>query len=110
MQASNYSEAIPPLTRALTIETNNYTARFDRAIAYLCSDQLDRALNDYRILLRVFPKSFKIYYGLGEIAWRRKDTNSAIRYYELYLTNSVPESEETKTIATRLQSLLPPSP
>jgi tetratricopeptide (TPR) repeat protein len=110
MQTSNYSEAIPPLTRALMIDTNNYTARFDRAISYLCSDHLDQAQIDYQVLVKVFPKSFKLYYGLGEIAWQRKDTNSAIRYYQLYLSNSIPDLGETKTIAARLQSLLPPSP
>jgi predicted Zn-dependent protease len=110
MQMTNFSQAIPPLTRALSIDSNNYTARFDRAIANLCLDQLDQAQQDYRILVRVFPGSFKVYYGLGEIAWRRKDTNAAIRFYRLYLTNSVPESPEAKMIAERLQSLIPAPP
>ncbi len=110
MQMTNFSQAIPPLTRALSIDSNNYTARFDRAIANLCLDQLDQAQQDYRILERVFPGSFKVYYGLGEIAWRRKDTNTAIRYYRLYLTNSAPESPEAKMIAERLQSLTPAPP
>ncbi|MGD0615309.1 MAG: tetratricopeptide repeat protein, partial [Verrucomicrobiota bacterium] len=110
MWMSNYSKAIPPLTRALSIDSNNYTARFDRAIANLRLDQLDQAQQDYRILEIVFPSSFKVYYGLGEIAWRRKDTNAAIRYYRLYLTNSIPETQETKMITERLQSLTPAPP
>ena len=110
MEITNYLEAIAPLSRALSIDSDDYTARFDRAIAHLYLGELDQAQQDYRILERVFPGSYKVYYGLGEIAWRRKDTNSAIRYYRLYLSNSVPESPEAKSIADRLQSLSPPQP
>jgi Flp pilus assembly protein TadD len=110
LQVSNYPAAVVPLTRVLSVETNNTVARFNRAIAYLCDNQLDRAQHDYQILEKFFPGSFKIYFGLGEIAWRRNDTNEAIRYYRLYLTNAVPEAEETKLIAQRLHSLTDPSP
>ena len=110
MQMGDYEQAIAPLTRAFTLQTNNYTALFNRAIAYLRFDKLDESQHDYEALLRMYPNSFKIYYGLGEIAWRKKDTNTAIRYYELYLTNSVPESEEAKMISSRLQSLQPARP
>jgi tetratricopeptide (TPR) repeat protein len=110
LQNSNYAAAIPPLTRTLSIEPNNSAARFNRAIACLLDDQLAQAQEDYLLLEKIFPNSFKVYYGLGEIAWRKKETNAAIRYYRLYLTNSVPESDESKLISDRLQSLTPHSP
>ena len=110
MQIGNFTNAIPPFTRALSIDTNNYTARFDRAIAYLRNDQLDQSQRDYLVLEKAFPNSFRIEYGLGEIAWLRKDTNAAIQYYQLYLTNSISNSEEAKQVAERLQSLTSGSP
>jgi tetratricopeptide (TPR) repeat protein len=110
LQTGEYAHAIPPLTLALSIDTNNQTARFNRAIAYLRGNQLDEAQKDYEVLEKYFPNSFRIYYGLGEIAWRKSETNRAIHYYELYLSNSVPNSEEARLINERLQSLNPPSP
>jgi Flp pilus assembly protein TadD len=114
IQLGNFKEAIGPLTRALSLETNNYAVQFpaqlDRAIAYLRADRLAEAEHDYLTVLKINPNSFQIYYGLGEIAWRRKDTNAAIANYQLYLTNSVPDSDEAKMISERLQSLQPGAP
>jgi tetratricopeptide (TPR) repeat protein len=104
MQANAYNEAIEPLTRALTLQSSNYTALLYRAISYLRSDQLEAAQKDYESLQRIFPATYQIYYGLGEIAYRRKDTNAAIRSYEAYLTNSVP-IEEGKFVSQRLKEL-----
>jgi len=104
MQVNAYTEAIEPLTHALTLQDTNYLARFYRAISYLRSDQMDAAQKDYEILQPTFPSAYQIYYGLGEISYRRKDTNAAIRYYEAYLTNSVP-IEEGKFVRQRLKEL-----
>jgi tetratricopeptide (TPR) repeat protein len=104
MQVNAFDQAIQSLTRALALETNNYTAQFYRAISYLRSGQLEAAQNDYEMVQRAFPTTYQVYYGLGEIAYRRKDTNTAIRYYEAYLTNSVP-IEEGKFVSQRLKEL-----
>jgi Tfp pilus assembly protein PilF len=43
---------------------------------------------------------YRAYYGLGEIAYRRKDRAKAIEYYQKYLeevTQQTPEAEEVKT-------------
>jgi protein O-GlcNAc transferase len=105
LQLGDYPEAIQPLTRVLAVQTNNYPAMLNRAIAYLRSDQLDAARADYETLQKVFPRQFQIYYGLGEIAYREKDTNAAIRYYELYLANAIPNSQESKFITERVAQL-----
>ena len=114
LQSGRFEEAIPPLTKALALETNNYTVQYaamlDRAIAYLQANRLDEAQKDYETLLRQNPGSYRLYYGLGEIAWRKHDTNSAVHYYELYLTNSVYGSEEARTVGERLASLKSQSP
>jgi hypothetical protein len=48
--------------------------------------------------------------GLGEIAWRRKDTNAAVHYYELCLKNLPVESKQAQFFADRINSLKAGSP
>ena len=105
IQIHDNPTAITALTTALSIDTNNATAKLNRAIAYLDSNKLDEARQDYTELEKLFPSVFQIYYGLGEIAWRNKDTNNAVRYYDLYVANAPAETDEAKTIVERLQSL-----
>jgi tetratricopeptide (TPR) repeat protein len=107
LQMTNYAQAISPLTRALEL-TNNNAALLNRAIAYLRAGQLDESQQDYLRLQQEAPKAFAVYYGLGEIAYRRKDTNSAIQFYQSYLTNVVngsPNAEEIKFVSQRLTEL-----
>lgn len=101
----NYDEAIRNLSRVLALDTNNFAGLLNRAIAYLRSDQLDAARKDYETLQRLRPDAFQIYFGLAEIALRRQDTNMAILHYENYLTNAVPEAEETRQVIQRLKAL-----
>ena len=105
IQLNDYPAAIEVMTHLLTLETNNANARLNRAIAYLRNDQLDSAAGDYELLQSQFPTSRQIYYGLGEIAYRRKDTNLAIQHYEAYRSNAAPETAESKFVEQRLQEL-----
>ena len=107
MRMGSNDDAIAAFSRAVEVKTNNYLARWDRAIAYLRTDKLDAAQRDYEALLAAFTNSVPVYYGLGEIAWRRKDTNAAIRYYEQYLTNAPAGSKETEFVSNRLSQLMP---
>ena len=104
LQMGDYSNAIPSLTRSLEL-TNVFGARFDRACAFLLSGRLDAAEADYKEILRLFPTSYRAYYGLGEVAWRNKDTNAAIRYYQQFLANSAPRTEGYGLAVARLRSL-----
>jgi tetratricopeptide (TPR) repeat protein len=114
LQAERYDEAILALTHLLTVETNmtdaHNTALLNRAIAYLKSGKLDEAQQDYETLQKSFPTAFRIYYGLGEIAYQRRDTNAAIRNYQLYLTNSPANPEEIDSVRGRLKELRPGYP
>ena len=117
IQLGDYERAIPALTSVLTLGTNSnqrldtyYKAHLNRAIALLGCNKLEEAQHDYESLQKVFPTAYPVYYGLGEIAWRQKNTNAAIRNYELYLTNSVADSDEAKLVAERLTSLRSTSP
>ncbi len=119
LQIGAFQEAIPALTRVLQLETNtasewHNSALLNRAICYLRSDQLDDAQRDYEALQKAFPTFFPAHYGLGEVAYRKKDTNAAIRSYQLYLatvpTNAPDRQAEIKLVRERLAELRPGSP
>jgi tetratricopeptide (TPR) repeat protein len=105
IQLKDYDAAIAALTRVLSIQTNNPPALFNRALANLDSDKLDAALADYETLGRTYTNSFQIAYGLGEIAWRRHETNEAVRNYEIYLATAKTNTAEATNIIQRLNSL-----
>ncbi len=108
----NYPEAIESFTRAINLETNNYRAILYRGIAYLRSEQLDKAREDYETVQRQFPKEPTIDFGLAEIAYQRKDTNTAILHYQSYLDNAPAGTAEAKLVTERLAELkgTPPQP
>jgi hypothetical protein len=51
-----------------------------------------------------------VFYGLAEIAYRKKDLNTAVDNYERYLANSKEETEEVKQVKERLAKLKSASP
>ncbi len=115
LQLSAYDKALPPLTRVLDLETNSNSelynsALLNRAIVYLRAGRLDASQRDYEALQKNYPTACQVYYGLGEIAYQKKDTNAAIRSYQLYLTNSPPGNTETNFIIARLKELKPGPP
>jgi tetratricopeptide (TPR) repeat protein len=109
LQLKDYNRAIPVLTQILSQEADNSTALFNRAIAYLGVGRLDEAQADYEKLNRTFTNSFRINYGLGEIAWRKHETNNAIKFYKLYLASANPDTDEATNILRRLRQLQSPS-
>jgi tetratricopeptide (TPR) repeat protein len=116
LQLNRYAEAIQPLTKVLEMETNNfskahYLAQFMRAKAYLGLDKLPEAKQDYIQLSQALPKEFPVYYDLGEIAYREKNTNAAIQYYQLYISNAPTNFiDDLKLVNTRLAELKRASP
>ncbi|HYG35201.1 MAG TPA: tetratricopeptide repeat protein, partial [Clostridia bacterium] len=111
LQLNEFGPAIDALTRLLNLETNTTStvrqlSLFMRARAYMGSDRLDLAQKDYEILAQALPNEFPVYYDLGEIAYRKKDTRAAIRNYELYLKNAPTNFvDDIKLVNTRLQEL-----
>ncbi|MCX6892520.1 MAG: hypothetical protein NTX51_13500 [Verrucomicrobia bacterium] len=100
-----YDKAIPPLTRALAVESNNPYALMNRGIANLRCGHLDDAQGDYEALQKTLPTSSRINYGLQEIAYRKKDTNAAIRYCRVYMANAQTNTAEAKIVIDRLKEL-----
>jgi tetratricopeptide (TPR) repeat protein len=105
IQIKAYDNAIAALSHLLSIQTNNNDALFNRAVAYLLSDQLDAARADYTKLGETFTNSYQVAYGLGEIAWRKHETNAAIKNYEAYLTTAKTNTAEATNIIGRLKAL-----
>jgi len=110
IQVGAFEQAIPPLTKVLALEATNHSALLNRAIASLRANKLEAAQRDYEVLQKAFPTAFQIYYGLAEVAWQRKDTNAAIRNYQLYLANAQTNTTEAKFVSDRLKELKSGSP
>jgi tetratricopeptide (TPR) repeat protein len=112
VQLHQFDKAIEPLTTYLNTYTNDFSLRhwnalMNRAISYLQTDRLDDAEQDYQTVLKASRPMFQIYYGLAEIAWRKQDTNAAIRNYQLYLNSSPANPDEVKLVQARLKQLRP---
>ena len=105
LQLKAYDEAIARFTYLLSLHTNNYAARFNRAVAYLQLGQLDAAQRDFEQVAQAVPWTYQPWFGLAEIAYRRKDAPAAIGYYQRYLTNSPPDTEEARLVISRLKEL-----
>ncbi len=110
LQLKDYDPAIAALTRVLSLQPDNSNARFNRAVACLRSDRLDDARADYEKLDQTYTNSFRIEYGLGEVAWRQHRTNDAIKYYNRYLANANTNTAEATNVIQRLRQLRGRSP
>lgn len=102
-------QAVPILGQIISAQPTNWLAFFNRAIANLSIGNLSEAARDYGVITNNVPKAFSAYFGLGEIAYRNKDTNAAIVNYKLYLTNELGQANpaEVKSVQARLKELAP---
>ncbi len=105
LQLKQYDDAITAISHYMEIVTNDPTARFNRALAYLQSDHLPEARQDYSALQITYTNSFQVAYGLAEVAWRTQNTNEAVRNYQLYLANAPTNTTEATTVRERLAQL-----
>ncbi|MBW8864529.1 MAG: tetratricopeptide repeat protein, partial [Verrucomicrobia bacterium] len=105
IQIGAWEDSIKAMTRVLDVQTDNVNARFNRALAYFQSGKLDEARVDYNALQTTYTNAFPIAYGLGEIAWRKKENAEALRNYEIYLANAPTNAPEFSTIRERVTQL-----
>ena len=106
LRGGDFSNAIPVLTHVLSL-TNVYAARLYRGMAYRRTRQWDAAEADYQELLRRFPGSYQPYFGLGEVALDRGNTNAAIQCFQQYLSKAPTNQVEYQQVAARLKALQP---
>ena len=67
---------------------------------------LDAAKKDYdELLKRYTTTNFKVYYGLGEIAYQKKEWRAARDYYKEYLRYAPPALPEVNTIRARYEEV-----
>ncbi|MCX8109492.1 MAG: tetratricopeptide repeat protein [Verrucomicrobiae bacterium] len=100
-----YTNAIATLDKLLSLDPNSAPALLNRAIAYLQIGNLDRAKQDYEAVYKVAPDSFQVLYGLAEVAYRRNDTSTALKFYQQYLKHAPKDTDEYKQIAQRVSEL-----
>jgi Flp pilus assembly protein TadD len=105
IQMKDYAGALPPLNKLLAKNPRNAAALLNRAIAQLQAGRLDEARQDYEALRGLVPESYAVYFGLGEIAWRKQDRAAALRHFETYLKYGIPGTEEYKAVAERVRQL-----
>jgi tetratricopeptide (TPR) repeat protein len=97
LEKGEYQKAIIPLDRAIELHPLNWAAIRNRAIAHLRMDNLKAAKKDYDQLRRILPRYHVVHYGLGEIAYQRKDVRNAQKHYQLYLQYA-PNSEAPELV------------
>ena len=106
LRLGNSDLAIPPLNRAISLQPTNSDARLFRAVAYLQTTNLEDATLDYETLKKTDPtKNASADYGLGEIALRKGDTNTAIGLFERSMSEMPTNSPGARSLEGRIQSL-----
>ena len=101
-----FADAIEMTDRILKLQPQNTFALMNRAIACLETDRLDDAEKDYRQLLSILEKPpYSIYYGLGEINYRKKNTPEAIKNFDTYLKLIPVKSREAELVKKRIEDL-----
>jgi tetratricopeptide (TPR) repeat protein len=102
--AGQPAPAIVTLTQALALDATSVSARLFRAVAYLQTRKLEAARQDYQMVLNHPATAPSALFGLGDIAWRERDTNAMISYYQAFLTNNVATSPQAALISKRLKA------
>ena len=105
VQLKSFPQAADAFTKVLAVETNNFNALFNRAIAYLSYDQFALARTDYLRLQQTYTNAWPVAYGLSEIARHQHDTNEIIRNYQIYLANAPTNTAEVVSVRKRLAEL-----
>lgn len=109
VQLGRYDEAVPALTRALTVQTNDVewtrTIRYNRALAQLRTGDYQAARQDYETLLKQNVTTAPVHYGIAEAALNQNDTNTAIRHLQAYLDAAPADSEEAQEVQQKLREL-----
>jgi tetratricopeptide (TPR) repeat protein len=102
MFRGDWDRAIESFTKVLELQKDSPAALLNRAISSLQSKKLDAARKDYNELLKRYTSTnFKVYYGLADIAYQKKEWRAARDYYKEYLRYAPPELPEVKTVRER---------
>jgi tetratricopeptide (TPR) repeat protein len=101
----DYAGAILPLNEVLAQNPTNILARLNRAQASRLTGRLAAARQDFTFVAQTVTNAYPAYYGLADMADEDKDTNAAIRNYELFLKYAPTDSPRIDAVETRLATL-----
>lgn len=107
MESAKLSAALELLDAVLDKNPGSVTAKRNRALLHMRMGDLNASRKDYTELLRFMPLAHSIHYGLGEIAYRKKENTLALKHFETYL-KVVPEkasAEEKKEVEAKVAEL-----
>lgn len=93
------------LTRALDLAPDDVSVRLLRATVQIASGESDGARADYKALLKSADVSQQALFGLGNMAWRSQDKNTAIRYYEQFMSNNAYATPQAGVATERLKQM-----
>lgn len=96
-------EAVKLLDHALRLDPKNSLILFNRAVSNLKLNKLDDAQRDYQTLEATVPKvPYTVHFGLFDIAYKKKNFKTAIKYGELYLKDAPRGTLEYKDVSERV--------
>jgi tetratricopeptide (TPR) repeat protein len=102
LQTERAHLALPVLNHVLTL-TNRPDAMLNRAIAYIQTSNYPAATADCLELDNSLPKCYLAEYRLAQIAVLQHDTNQAVHYLQICLTNAPPGTPLWREVQARLQ-------
>ena len=106
LQTARTPLALPVLNHILSL-TNLPEAKLDRAIAYIQVSNYPAATADCLELDNSLPKCYLAEYRLAQIAVLQHDTNQAVHYLQLCLTNAPPGTPLWREVQARLHGFKP---
>jgi tetratricopeptide (TPR) repeat protein len=104
----DYEDAIPLLNQSLTTQTNSRTA-MSLGFAQVQLGNLAAARQAYERAAQSRTNAYQAYFHLAQVAYRQKDTNAAIKYIELYRSNTPPNLLDTRLVDDILAELRDPT-
>jgi len=104
----DYEGAIPLLNQSLTTQTNSRTATALGFAQFQLGD-LNAARQAYERAAQSRTNAYQAYFALAKLAYRQKDTNAAIKYVELYRSNTPPNLLDARFVDASLAELRGPT-
>ena len=106
VKTSDFAKAIPLFDSVLKLQPQNTYALMNRALLYLKTGKLELAQSDFENLRKILPKPlYAVSYGLGEIAYQKKNRKDALENYKEYLKLAPPGTPEIAVVRDRVKAL-----
>ncbi|MCD6050929.1 MAG: Tetratricopeptide repeat [Verrucomicrobia bacterium] len=105
LEMADNPKALALLEQAVKLSPENPAILMNYALAKLRSDDLAAAETNYRKVATLLTNNHAPYFYLGEIAFRQKKNDEAIRHYEKFLATANPASADARQAQQRLKDL-----